>query len=92
MESVTAAVGKTVFLSHPSIYINAANILPRQARDKHRKNSQKVRFSQGITATVTITRSSSTSCSMVRQSKRASQFEPFYPRNDEFTQTGSGQA
>eukprot|EP01046_Picozoa_sp_COSAG06_P018512 COSAG06_NODE_1291_length_9980_cov_166.860237_2_plen_87_part_00 len=38
---------KTVFLSH--LHINAI-FLPRQARDKHRKNSKTDRFSQGLTA------------------------------------------
>jgi hypothetical protein len=40
-----AKVRKTYFLRH--LYIKTI-ILPRQARDKHRKNSKKGRFSQGI--------------------------------------------
>eukprot|EP01046_Picozoa_sp_COSAG06_P089781 COSAG06_NODE_36141_length_451_cov_0.732955_1_plen_45_part_10 len=37
------AVRKTYFLRH--LYVKMI-ILPRQARDKHRKNSEKGRFSQ----------------------------------------------
>jgi hypothetical protein len=46
---VDNAVRKTYFFRH--LYIKTI-ILPRQARDKHRKNSKKGRFSQEATAKV----------------------------------------
>jgi hypothetical protein len=39
------SVRKTAFLSH--LYIKT-NILPRQARDKHRENSKKMPFFAGV--------------------------------------------
>jgi hypothetical protein len=54
-----AQVRKRHFLSH--LYIKCI-ILPRQARDKHRKNSKKVPFSRTISANSSSRRCSSSNC------------------------------
>jgi hypothetical protein len=54
-----AQVRKRHFLSH--LYIKCI-ILPRQARDKHRKNSKKVPFSRSISANSSSRRCSSSNC------------------------------
>jgi hypothetical protein len=87
-------VRKRHFLRH--LYIKCI-ILPRQARDEHRENSNKVPFSLSSTACFTHGLAYGVNAGILEKSafapvRRKSPFWlPFAFKNDQFAKTGSGQ-